>query len=246
VAVERVQLMQERARSVARGETEVLRNALLTSLGHDLRTPLTSIRGAADTLLAHDAALVPAARRELAATISEEAVRMARFLTNILDMVRIEAGQITPRREPLDLVEATEAVIARAERRTGRSVQRDLPDRSPRPKLDPDLLEQVLGNLLDNALKYGEPGGRVAIRVWREGAEVALAVEDDGPGIGAADLPRIFDPFFRVTRTDRIAAGSGLGLAICRGLVRAMGGRIMAESPIADGRGTRMLLRFPA
>ncbi len=246
VALERVQLMQERARSVARGETEVLRNALLTSLGHDLRTPLTTIRGAADTLLAHDATLPPAARRDLAATISEEAVRMTRFLANILDMVRIEAGEITPRREPLDLAEAIEAVAARAERRTGRTVRRHLPERLPRPKLDPDLLEQVLVNLLDNALKYSAADGQVTIGAWREGAEVALAVEDDGPGITPADLSRIFDPFFRATRTDRIAAGSGLGLAICRGLVGAMGGRILAESPVRDGRGTRMLLRFPA
>ncbi len=246
VAMERVQLMQERARSVARGETEALRNALLTSLGHDLRTPLTTIRGAADTLLANEAVLATAARRDLALTISEEATRMARFLTSILEMVRIEAGEITPRREALDLAMAVDAAAAQAERRTGRVVRREMAERLARPKLDPDLLEQVLANLLDNALKYSAPDGRVAIRAWREGAEVALAVEDDGPGIAPDDLPRIFDPFFRATRTDRVAAGSGLGLAICRGLVRAMGGRILAESPLTDGRGTRMLLRFPA
>ncbi len=246
VAVERVQLMQERARSSAQGETAALRDALLTSLGHDLRTPLTTIRGAAETLLAHDGALPPAARQDLAQSITEEATRMSRFLSNILEMVRIEAGEITPRREPLDLAEAAAAVAARAERHTGRTVLLSLPERLPRPKLDPDLLEQVLANLLDNALKYSAPAGRVAILVWREGAELALAVEDDGPGIAPEDLPRIFDPFFRATRTDRVAAGSGLGLAICRGLVRAMGGRLLAESPIADGHGTRMLLRFPA
>jgi two-component system sensor histidine kinase KdpD len=104
----------------------------------------------------------------------------------------------------------------------------------------------VLSNLLDNALKFSGPAGQVAVAARREGPEVALAVEDDGPGIPPADLHRIFDPFFRASRTDRVAAGSGLGLAICRGLVHAMGGRIAAESPVRDGRGTRMVLRFPA
>ncbi len=245
VAMERVQLMQDRARSAARSETEALRNALLTSLGHDLRTPLTTIRGAAETLLAHDG-FPPEARRELLLSITEEATRMGSFLTNILEMVRIEAGEITPRREPLDLAEAIGSAAARATRRSGRTVACDVPERLPRPKLDPDLLEQVLANLLENALKFSGPAGQVAIRAWRDGAEVAVAVEDDGPGIAAADLARIFDPFFRATRTDRVAAGSGLGLAICRGLVGAMGGRILAESPVAAGRGTRMLLRFPA
>jgi two-component system sensor histidine kinase KdpD len=114
------------------------------------------------------------------------------------------------------------------------------------PRLDPALLDQVLANLLDNALKFSAPEGRVTLRLTRAGPEVAIAVEDDGPGIPREDLHRVFDPFFRATRTDRVAAGSGLGLAICRGLVQAMGGRITAESPVTpDGRGTRMVVRFP-
>ena len=104
----------------------------------------------------------------------------------------------------------------------------------------------MLANLLDNALKFSAPDGRVAARAAREGPEVLIVVEDDGPGIPREDLQRVFDPFFRATRTDRVAAGSGLGLAICRGLVQAMGGRIAAESPLTpDVRGTRMVVRFP-
>ncbi len=246
VAVERAQLIEERAQDMARRETEALRGALLASLGHDLRTPLTAIRGAADTLRESGPRLSEASRADLLATIGEEAVRMNRFLANILDMARIEAGEVAPARDPLDLAEAAEEAALRAERLSGRRVGRDLPSGLPRPRLDPVLLDQVLANLLDNALKFSGPQGQVRVTLVREGAEVVLAVEDDGPGIPAADLPRVFSPFYRATRTDRIAAGSGLGLAICRGLVAAMQGRILAESPIAAGHGTRVQLRFIA
>ena len=246
VAVERAQLMEERARGEARAETEALRTVLLTSLGHDLRTPLTAIRGAAETLQTAGGRLPEATRADLLATVVEEATRMGRFLANILDMVRIEAGEIAPKRESVDVLEAIEAAAARAERAAGRPVGRDLPPDLPRPRLDPVLLDQILGNLLDNALKFSSPGGEVVVRAWREGYEVALAVEDDGPGIPAADLARVFDPFFRAIRTDRVAAGTGLGLAICRGLAAAIGGRIAAESPVRGGRGTRVSVRFPA
>ena len=246
VAIERAELMEERARGAARAETEALRTALLTSLGHDLRTPLTAIRGAAETLRDNGDRLPEPTRADLLATVIEEAMRMGRFLSNILDMVRVEAGEITPRREPVDAIEAIDAAADRAEASSGRSIRRELPERLPAPRLDPVLLDQVLGNLLDNALKFSGPSGQVLVGARREGAEVALFVEDDGPGVPSADLHRIFDPFFRASRTDRVAAGSGLGLAICRGLVAAMGGRIAAESPARDGRGTRMTLRFPA
>jgi two-component system sensor histidine kinase KdpD len=238
--------MEERARGAARAETEALRTALLTSLGHDLRTPLTAIRGAAETLRDNGERLPEATRADLLATVVEEAARMGRFLSNILDMVRVEAGQITPRREPVDVAEALEAAASRAEGSGARRVQRDLPERLPEPRLDPVLLDQVLGNLLDNAMKFSGPSGQVTVGARRDGPEVALYVEDDGPGVPHEDLRRIFDPFYRATRADRIAAGSGLGLAICRGLVGAMGGRIAAESPVRCGHGTRMTVRFPA
>ena len=124
---------------------------------------------------------------------------------------------------------------------------RDLTPGLVAPRLDPVLLDQVLANLLDNGLKFSAPEGQVTLRTRRDGADVALVVEDDEPGIPRTDLHRVFDPVFRATRTDRVAASSGLGLAISRGLVRAMGGRIVAESPISpDGRGTRMTIQFPA
>jgi two-component system, OmpR family, sensor histidine kinase KdpD len=246
VALERAELMEERARGAARAETEALRTALLTSLGHDLKTPLTSVRGAIETLRSAGPALTEATRADLLATAGEEAERLSRWIANILNIVRIESGQVEPRRGTVDLVEAVETAAARAARATGREIALDLVPSLPAPRLDPVLLDQVLANLLDNALKFSGPGGQVTARVRREGAEAAIAIEDDGPGIPREELHRVFDPFFRARRADRVAAGSGLGLAICRGLVQAMGGRIAAESPVtADGSGTRMTIRFP-
>ncbi|MBR0645809.1 sensor histidine kinase [Plastoroseomonas hellenica] len=240
VALERAQLVEERARGAARAETEQLRTALLTSLGHDLKTPLTSIRGALETLATPN--LPPATRDDLVAAASEEAERLGRYIANILDIVRLEGGQVEPRREPTDIAAAIEAAVARV---GGRAILRDIAPGLPPPRLDPVLLDQILGNLIDNAVKFSGPDGKVAISARREGPEVAIAVEDDGPGIPPGDLHRVFDPFFRATRTDRVAAGTGLGLAISRGLAHAMGGRIAAESPIAHGRGARVTVRFP-
>ena len=243
VAMERARLAEAAATARARDEAEALRTALLTSLGHDLRTPLTAIRGAAETLRISPA-LTPAIRTDLLTTIEEEATRLARWMSAILDIVRLESGQLQPRREPMDLAAHLTAAAARfAQAHPDRRIETDLDAGLTRPRLDPDLLDRIVENLLDNAMKYATGPVRLAAR--RQGREIVLTVEDSGPGIAAADLPRIFDPFFRAVRRDSVAAGSGLGLSICRGMVQAMGGRISAESPVADGRGTRMTLRFP-
>ncbi|UFN48483.1 sensor histidine kinase KdpD [Roseomonas sp. OT10] len=246
VALERAELMEERARGAARAEADTLRTTLLTSLGHDLRTPLTGIRGSLETLRTMGDSLPPEARADLLLAAEEETARLGRFATNILDMVRLESGHVALRREPLDLPAAIDAVAGRAAQATGRAVERRLDPHLPAPSLDPVLFDQILSNLLDNALKFSGPAGAVAVAARREGASVVVSIEDDGPGIPREELAHIFDPFFRASRTDRVAAGSGLGLAIARGLVRAMGGTIAAESPIRDGQGTRIAVRFPA
>lgn len=246
VAIERARLAEAAASARARGETEALRSALLTSLGHDLRTPLTVIRGAAETLRISGPTLPEASRADLLLSIGEEATRLARWMSAILDIVRLETGQLVPRREPVDVGHAIEDAAERAARmHPGRVVQRDVPADLPQPRIDAALLDRVLENLMDNALKYSAPDGIVRVAARRGGTQLALIVEDDGPGIPPADLPRIFDAFPRAARIDSIAAGSGLGLSICRGLVGAMGGRIAAQSPISGGRGTRLTLRFP-
>ncbi len=246
IALERAALMEETARSAARAETEALRTALLTSLGHDLKTPLTSIRGAIGTLRQSGDALSEATRQDLLATAEEETERLTRWIGNILDMVRIESGQVMPRREEVDLADAVATAAARMGRAQQRAVRVEVPTHLAVPRLDPVLLDQVMQNLLDNALKFSAPAGEVAVLLRQEGSDAVIAVQDDGPGIAREDLHRIFDPFFRASRADRVAAGSGLGLAICRGLVQAMGGRIAVESQVLpQGRGTRMILRFP-
>ncbi|WP_431305527.1 ATP-binding protein [Sediminicoccus sp. BL-A-41-H5] len=246
VALERARLAETAAQARARGQAEALRTALLTSLGHDLRTPLTAIRGAAETLRTSGEALSPATRADLLASIEEETTRLARWMSAILDIVRLETGQVTPRREPVELAAAVEDAAAHAEQtHAGRVVRREVPADLPQARLDAALLDRVLENLLDNALKYSAPAGRVLLAARQEGREVILVVEDDGIGIAREALPHVFDAFYRAARSDSIAAGSGLGLSICRGLVGAMGGRIQAESPIEAGRGTRITLRFP-
>ncbi|MFC7688442.1 sensor histidine kinase [Paeniroseomonas aquatica] len=236
--------MEAGARAAARAETEQLRVALLTSLGHDLRTPLTAIRGALGTLRA--ANLPAAVREDLLTAAEEETVRLTRTIGNILDIVRLENGQVEPRREPVDVAEALEAAAARLERATGRRIRRRIEPGLPEPRLDPALLDQVLGNLLDNALNL-RPGGRGHGRGAAGGHGSGDAGGGRRPGHPLGRAGADLRPFFRASRADRIAAGSGLGLAIGRGLTQAMGGRIGAESPILPGgRGTRLILRFPA
>ncbi len=230
-AMERVRLANDTARSEAQSETQKLRTALLSSLSHDLRTPLAGIRGAADTLRTAWEALDKETREDLLRSIEEDTARMTRFLSNILEMTRLESGEIMPRVVPVALGEIVEAAIARVPQLG--PVALNLPDDLPRVAADPALLEQVLVNVLDNARKYGPPGGFVRISAQVFGREMTVRIADEGIGIPAEDLPHVFDSFYRARHGDR-GVGTGLGLAIARGLVDAMGGSISAASPRPD------------
>ena len=251
-AMERVRLANDTARSEALSETQKLRTALLSSLSHDLRTPLAGIRGAADTLRTAWVSLDSATREDLLRSIEEDTSRMTRFLSNILEMTRLESGEITPRIVPVALEEIVEAAIARVSKQGPPElgpVGLNLPDDLPRVAADPALLEQVLVNVLDNARKYGPHGGFVRISAQLFGREISLRVADEGSGIAADDLPHVFDSFYRARHGDR-GTGTGLGLAIARGLTEAMGGSIAAVSPRpdapADGSpGTVIILTLP-
>jgi two-component system sensor histidine kinase KdpD len=160
-------------------------------------------------------------------------------------MSRIESGAIAPRRDLVDVAAVVRGAVERCKKvfpahKTSISIARDLPP----IRGDASLLEQVLFNLLDNAHKYGEDSG-VVIHGRREVAEVVITVTDGGPGIKPTDLERVFEKFYRGGRPDGRKAGTGLGLSICRGLVEAMGGTIVAQSPAIRRRGTRIVLRFP-
>lgn len=232
MAIERARMAMQTASAQAREDSQKLRNALLSSLSHDLRTPLTAIRGAAETLAQTSAALDDATRADLLASISQNTALMTKFLANIMDMARVEAGGITVKRERLRLETLIEAAIARVSGAEYTSV--NIAADASHVLADPALLEQVLVNILENAVKYAPPGSRIAITATRQVGMVRLAVADEGVGIPPAELGTVFDSFFRASRGDRVAPGTGLGLAIAKAFTEAMDGRISAQSPRPD------------
>jgi two-component system sensor histidine kinase KdpD len=248
-ALERVRLTVSSAQAVAKEDSQKLRTALLSSLSHDLRTPLTAIRGAAETLASAGNALDESTRADLLASIRQDTERMTKFLSNITEMARVETGEINPRRERVQLTEIIEAAIARVTGALYASV--NVADAAQYVLADPALLEQIFVNILDNAAKYAPEGSRIAITGRRNLGHVVISVADEGVGIAAADLPHVFDSFFRATRGDRVAPGTGLGLAIAKAFCEAMGGSIRAQSPRldlpADGApGTVISVEIPA
>jgi two-component system sensor histidine kinase KdpD len=231
-ALERVRLMVNAAQTVANEDSQKLRTALLSSLSHDLRTPLTAIRGAAETLSSAGASLDDATRADLLASIAQDTERMTKFLSNIMEMARVETGEINPKRERIQLTEVIEAAVARVSGAAYAGVS--VEEAAQYVLADPALLEQILVNILENAVKFAPEGSRIAISAKRRSRNVLIAIADEGVGIPTADLPHIFDSFFRATRGDRVAPGTGLGLAIAKAFTEAMGGTIRAQSPRID------------
>lgn len=246
LAIERVNLVGDVERARLTAETERLRSALLTSISHDLRTPLASVLGAATSLKAYRHVLDEAALEDLIATIQEEAERLNRFIANLLDMTRLESGAIEPHVEMVDLGDIVGSALGRAAKvLDSHKVTIAFDPDLPIVRVDPVLLEQVIFNLLDNAAKYTPAGTEMRLNARREGAMVRLDIIDEGAGIPAEDTERIFDKFYRIQAADRQRAGTGLGLAICRGFVAAMGGSIIAGNR-QDQSGAVFSLRLPA
>jgi two-component system sensor histidine kinase KdpD len=230
LAIERARFAEEAERTRVQIETERLRNTLLSSVSHDLRTPLATITGAASSLVDDQEALDADAQRELAQTLYEEAARLNRLVGNLLDMTRLESGTVAVNKAWESLEEVIGGALARLESLVGdRPVTVHLPPTLPLIPLDSVLLEQVLINLLENALKYTPPGSPIEVSATVSSAEVQVAVADRGPGIPAGDVERVFDKFYRGQGTSG-SQGAGLGLAICRAIIEAHGGRIWAEA----------------
>ena len=231
LAIERIQLVSDLDRARLAVEADRLRSALLTSISHDLKTPLAAIMGAATTLRDYSDTLPKADMAELLATVLDEAERLNRFIANLLDMTRIESGAMQPNHAMHYVGDVVGSALRRAEKiMAGHKTVLDLQPDLPMLRLDPVLFEQVLFNLLDNAAKYAPAGSNISIRGWRDGGNVLLQVADEGLGIPAGDLERIFDTFYRVRKVDHVRAGTGLGLSIARGFVEAMGGTISAAN----------------
>jgi two-component system sensor histidine kinase KdpD len=245
VAIERVRLAQEIDEARVLAETERLRSILLTSISHDLATPLAAILGAATSLQAYDELYDPQARRQLLATILDEGERLHRFVRNLLDMTRLEAGAVELNREMVDIGEAAGAALGRCARMLSQHrVELDIEPELPMLTLDPVLLEQVLVNLLDNAAKYTPGGSAVILQARRTDGGVVIELADEGPGIPEDELEHVFTKFHRLGQGDRKRPGTGLGLAVCRGFVEALGGTIAAANR-AERAGAVFTIAFP-
>ena len=237
--LERVRLAEEAEQARLAVETERMRSTLLSSVSHDLRTPLATITGAATTLL-EPGPLAEGTERELHEAIYDEAERLNRLVTNLLDMTRLESGSLHINRDWQSLEELVGTALARLERGLKRRpVTVSIPPDLPLVPVDGVLIEQVLVNLLDNALKYTEPGSPVTIAAGINERSVLVEILDEGPGLPPGAEEHVFEKFYRATSRQR---GSGLGLAICKAIVAAHGGRIWAENRSPRGAAFRFTL----
>lgn len=245
LAIERVYLVEDVDRAKRTIETDRLRSALLTSISHDLKTPLAAVLAAAGTLRDLSSALSEAQKADLLATIIDESERLNRFIANLLDMTKLESGAIVPNTAPHDLDEIVGSALRRAGRILARHrVELELASELPMLEVDAVLFEQVLFNLLDNAAKYSPEGTTIRVRSWRDGDSACLQILDEGEGIPPTDLEHIFDKFYRAEKGDQVRAGTGLGLAISRGFIEAMHGTITAANR-SDRSGAVFAIKLP-
>jgi two-component system, OmpR family, sensor histidine kinase KdpD len=233
IALERALLDSEIESARRQAETNEVRAALFSSVTHDLRTPLASIKAGVTSLLQDDVTLDEPRRRELLTTVLEETDRLNRLLGNLLELAKVRAGALVPAKEPTAIEDVVGSVLHRMERALAgvqvRTILRDAPD----VPVDPVQIDQVLTNLLENAARHSPPGGEVVVSVapWRDSVQVRVA--DHGPGIPEEERERVFDAFYRLD--DEGSSGSGLGLAIARAIVLAHGGQIRIEGVPSGG-----------
>ncbi|MCO7594771.1 MULTISPECIES: sensor histidine kinase [Pseudomonas] len=244
-ALARARLAEQLEAARLQGETEQLRSALLASVSHDLRTPLTAMRGSIDSLLALGDAISPDDRRDLLEGTRNEAERLDRYIQNLLDMTRLGHGGLKLARDwvaPADIVGSAlnrlRVVLAPLR------VHTEVPAELPLLFVHAALIEQALVNVLENAARFSPAKGRLELRVTTQDEQLCFAVSDQGPGIPAAEREKIFDMFYTAARGDRGGQGTGLGLAICQGMIGAHGGRILVGEGI-DGQGTCITLCLP-
>lgn len=246
IAIERTQLVEQSVKDEAAVGEERLRNALLTSMSHDLRTPLSSIVGSATTLKEFGGKLSKEQHEDLLSTILEEGERLSGFVSNLLDMTKIEAGALDVRRDWVDVADVLTTAASRAQKAfPGLRIDVRIAAKLPHVRGDSTLLQQVVFNLLDNAAKFAGTDKPVRLAAAQDGSGLAISLTDQGPGIPKEAFDLVFTKFYRVASGDGRAPGTGLGLAIAKGIVVAMGGAITAESP-ADGLGgSRFEIRLP-
>jgi two-component system sensor histidine kinase KdpD len=236
-SLERDRLLREATSAEISRRSDALKSALLDSVSHDLRTPLASIRAAAGTLMDPEVSWPEDQRREIAASIDREAEWLNRLVTNLLDMSRIEAGELKPSLAVFDVSDLVDQAVRRTAPSPARAVTLDMADDLPPVLADEVFIGQVLANTLDNAAKYAGPTAPIAVSA-RQSADgmVRITVEDGGPGVPAETIPRLFEKFYRVPRTgEGSRRGTGIGLSVVRGLVDAMGGHVAARPSSLGG-----------
>ena len=242
-ALERARLAEQAQQAHLQVEAERLRNSLLSSVSHDLRTPLSVITGSASALLESESALTPEARRDLIETVQEEAQRLNRLVRNLLDMTRLESGAVKVAKEWQEVEGIVGAVLSRLDDQLrGRRVDVRFPPDLPLVPIDGVLVEQVFINLLENAAKYSPEGSPIEISAHRDEGNVVVEIADRGPGIPEKLVDKIFEKFYRLPR-EHGGGGAGLGLAICRGIIEAHGGRVWAGN--RDGGGAVFRFTLP-
>ena len=245
LAIERVHLVEDIDRVNRTAETDKLRSALLTSISHDLKTPLAAVLGSAGALRDLPNAFNDDAKAELLSTIIDEFERLNRFIANLLDMTKLESGAVVPNAALHDVGEIVGSALQRASKiLLKHRVEVEIGPALPMVKVDGVLFEQVLFNLLDNAAKYASAQTTIRVQGWQEQDQVKLQVLDEGDGIASTDLQRIFEKFYRAQKGDRVRAGTGLGLAIARGFTEALGGTITAANR-SDRKGAAFTISLP-
>jgi two-component system sensor histidine kinase KdpD len=243
LALERASLSAAAEAGRVAAETESLRNTLLASISHDLRTPLAAIAGAGSTLAERGRDLDDDMRTSLARSIEAKAVEMSEIVSNVLDLMRFESGQIALRRDGHALDDLIGSGLARVEERlSDHPVHIEVPNELPVLFVDGTLIVQVLANIFDNAAKYTPPGSMVHIEARLDADRVQVVIDDEGPGFPATHRDRLFDKFQR-GQDEGSVAGAGLGLAICRAIIRAHGGEIRATD--RPGGGARVEFFLP-
>jgi two-component system, OmpR family, sensor histidine kinase KdpD len=244
--IERARLAQEADRARALEESDRMKSVLLSSVSHDLRTPLAAIKASATVLLGEDVALDVGARRDLLSAIDEETDRLNHLVGDLLDMSRIEAGALRLKPDWCDMDELIRAVVRRyAKPPAALRVALDWKPDLPLVRADYVQLDRVISNLLENAIRFAPPDTEIAIRVTFDRREMTVAVANRGPAIPARLHTHLFDKFYRISEERLPDTGTGLGLSICKGIVDAHHGKIWVESPIAENSGVRFLFTIP-
>ncbi|ATW03668.1 hypothetical protein CHN51_09055 [Sphingorhabdus sp. YGSMI21] len=246
MAIDRFVLLHQKSEAEAMRRSEEFKTALLSSISHDMRTPLAAISASASSLASYGDTLPEASRKEMLTIIQDQCERLNRYTTNLLNLGRLQAGISPDQLESLDLMEMLGSAVNTVKmHHSGREVIKSLPFDACTVRANPVMLEQLFYNILENAIQYSPDAAPVLVTGHKQAGQVEIAIADQGCGIPASELNRVFDRFYRSAENIR-KEGHGLGLSIAAGFARAFGGDISAHSPLEMGKGTKIIVRLPA